>query len=175
VNEPDDAVWRERVENYVDLSQLVTYVAIETFLSEFDGILSPTGMSNFYLYRPNGSTTHRFVPWDKDRTFSELDWPVLSAIDSNVLFSKAMTYPDLKALYLDTLTNCARSAGRQFWLEREIVASVAVIADAANEDTAKPYTNDDFAAAVSTLRTFARRRSFVVLQELSQIRASGEN
>jgi spore coat protein H len=173
VSEPDDAVWRERVENYVDLQQLVTYVAIETFLSEFDGILSPMGMSNFYLYRSNGTTKHRFVPWDKDRTFSEFDWSVLSAIDTNVLFSRAIAYPDLRALYLDTLANCARSAWRGSWLEREIAATVAVISEAAAEDPLKPYTNEDFESAVSYLRTFARRRSFLVLQELTRIKASG--
>jgi spore coat protein H len=171
VNEPDDAVWRERAENYVDLPQLVTYVAIETFLSESDGLLSPSGMSNFYLYRPNGTTKHRFVPWDKDRTFSEYDWSVLTSIDTNVLFSKAMAYPDLKTLYLDTLANCARMAGRERWMYLEIAATVAVIADAVAEDTLKPYTDEDFASAVSYLRTFARRRPLLVLQELAKIRA----
>jgi spore coat protein H len=172
-NEPNDAVWREQMERFVDLQQLVTYVAIETFLSEFDGILSPTGMSNFYLYRPNGSTQHRFLPWDKDRTFSEYDWSVMSSVDSNVLFSKAMSYPDLKTVYLDALANCARSAGRQFWLEREIVATVRVIADAVAEDPLKPVTNEDFESAVSYLRTFARRRSLHVLQEVTKIREQG--
>jgi spore coat protein H len=172
-NEPDDAVWRERVEAYVDLSQLVTYVAIETFLSEYDGILSPTGMSNFYIYRPHGSTKHRFIPWDKDRTFSEFNSSVVASIDSNVLLRRALAYADLKTLYLDTLASCARSARMQFWLEREIFRNVQVISDAAREDTLKPYSNDDFASAVSYLRTFARRRSGVVLQEVERLRASG--
>jgi spore coat protein CotH len=173
VNGPDDAVWRERVESYIDLPQFVTYVAIEAFLSELDGILTPTGMSNFYLYRANGATTHRLIPWDKDRTFSELGWSVMTSIDTNVLFSKAITYPDLKTLYLDTLAACARSAGRGFWLDREIAATVAVISDAVNEDQLKPFTNDDFVSGVSYLRTFARRRSFLVMQEVNNIRANG--
>src|SRR4051812_18868423 len=71
VNEPDDSVWRDRVSALLDLEQFVKYVAIETFLSEADGILSPVGMSNFYLYRPTGSTQHRLIPWYKDRTFAD--------------------------------------------------------------------------------------------------------
>jgi spore coat protein CotH len=173
VNGPDDAVWRERVEAYVDLPQLIRYVAIETFLSEYDGILSPTGMSNFYIYRPNGTTQHRFIPWDKDRTFSEFDSSVVASIDTNILFRRALAYADLKTLYLDTLASCARSARIQFWLDREIARTVAVIATAAAEDPLKPYTNDDFASAVSYLRTFARRRSVLVLKEIASIRASG--
>jgi spore coat protein CotH len=64
-NAADDAVWRERVETYVRLPQLMRYVAIETFLAEDDGFVGAYGMNNFYLYRPEGSTVHRLIPWDK--------------------------------------------------------------------------------------------------------------
>jgi hypothetical protein len=37
----------------------------------------------------------------------------------------------------------------------------------------KPFTNDDFVSGVSYLRTFARRRPFLVLQEVNNIRANG--
>jgi spore coat protein CotH len=62
INHPDDVVWRDRVERYVDLSQLVTHAAIDVFLAENDGILGASGMNNFYLYRAAGSTQHRFFP-----------------------------------------------------------------------------------------------------------------
>ena len=38
VNHPDDGVWRDRVEQYLDLQQFMTHVAIENFLAEIDGI-----------------------------------------------------------------------------------------------------------------------------------------
>ena len=171
VNEPDDAVWRERVGRLLDLEQFVKYVAVETFLSEIDGVLSSAGMSNFYLYRPTGSTQHRLVPWDKDRTFSEYDSSVVASIDTNVIFRRALAYPDLKTLYLDTLTACARSAAAQFWLEREIVRNSQLIAAAAVEDTAKPYSDDEVTSAVGYLRTFARRRTPFVRQEVARLRA----
>ena len=37
-NAAEDAVWRDRVSQYLDLPQLVRHVAIETFLSEDDGL-----------------------------------------------------------------------------------------------------------------------------------------
>jgi spore coat protein CotH len=172
VNEPDDAVWRDRVSEYVDLEQLVTYVAVETFLSEYDGILSATGMSNFYLYRLKGTNRHQFLPWDKDRTFSEYDWSVMLNVETNVLFSRALMYPDLRALYLQKLVDCARSALSQFWLDREIAKIAALIAPAVTEDTLKPYSDDEFTSAVSYLRTFARRRPFRVFQEVAKLRQS---
>ena len=173
VNEPDDSVWRDRVSALLDLEQFVKYVAIETFLSEADGILSPVGMSNFYLYRPTGSTQHRLVPWDKDRTFSDYEASVAAGVDTNVIFRRALAYPDLKALYLDTLASCARSAATQFWLEREIVRESQLLAAPAADDTLKPYADDEVASAVSYLRTFARRRTPLVLQEVGRLRAGG--
>jgi spore coat protein CotH len=181
VNEPDDAVWRDRVGTYIDLQQFVTYVAIETYLSEADGILSPVGMSNFYIYRDKGSTMHRLVPWDKDRTFSEYDSSVLAGADLNVIFRRALAYPDLQALYLDTLAACASSAtsvnsdGELPWMDGEIARVVDVISAAAADDPLKPFTNDDFASAVSYLRTFAIQRPSNVLQQVAQLRAPGSN
>ncbi len=61
-NEPDDAVWRDRVEQYIDLSQFVTLAAIETFIAEDDGVLGYAGMNNFYLYRPAGTHPTPVVP-----------------------------------------------------------------------------------------------------------------
>jgi spore coat protein H len=171
VNEPDDSVWRERVEALLDLEQFVKYVAVETYLSEIDGILSASGMSNFYLYRATGSTQHRLLPWDKDRTFSEYDSSVVAGADANVIFRRALAYADLKALYLDSLTACARSAATQFWLEREIVRNAQLIAAASVEDTSKPYSDADVTSAVSYLRTFARRRSGLVFQEVARLRS----
>ena len=139
VNGPDDSVWRERVEALLDLEEFMKYVAIETYLSEIDGVLSSVGMSNFYLYRPTGSTQHRLVPWDKDRTFSDYGSSVIAGADANVIFRRALAYPDLKTLYLDTLAACARSAATQFWMEREIVRDSQLIAAASVEDTFKPY------------------------------------
>ena len=77
VNAPDDAVWRERVEQYVDLTQFMTHVAIESFLAENDGLLGAEGMNNFYLYRPEGTNRHRFLPWDKDNSFLVVDYSIL--------------------------------------------------------------------------------------------------
>lgn len=171
VNAPDDPVWRDRVEALLDLRQFVRYVATETFLAEADGILNLDGMSNFYLYRPHDSTQHRFLPWDTDRTFYLLEASVVANLDTNVLMRRALAYPDVKALYLDTLANCAISAQTDSWLDQEIARSAEVIANSAAADTFKPFTNEEMAAATSVLRTFAIERSGVVLQELARVRA----
>jgi spore coat protein H len=170
VNEADDAVWRDRVEQYLDLPQFITHVAIESFVAEDDGLLGYVGMNNFYLYRSAGSTRHRLFPWDKDNAFLNIEQSVLHRADENVLFRRALAYADLRDLYLQVLEQCAHSAIEENWLATEIERHAAVIGAAAHEDPRKQYSNDDFDQQVAFLREFARRRSAVVLQQVAALR-----
>lgn len=170
VNQPVDSVWRERVGRYIDLPQLITHVAIETFLSEADGVLGLSGMANFYLYRGPSSDRHRLIVWDKDRTFAAADSPIFPRVEENVLLSRALAFNDLRALYLDVLEQCARSAGTDGWLEGEIVHLSGLVEVAAREDVRKPYNDETHEIAVEFLKQFARLRPSFVLQEISRER-----
>jgi spore coat protein H len=170
VNQPVDTVWRERVGRYIDLPQLVTHVAIETFLSEADGVLGLAGMANFYLYRGPLSDRHRLIVWDKDHTFTAVDAPIFLRVEENVLVSRALAFGDLRALYLDVLEQCARSAAGDGWLESEIVRLSTLIDVAAREDVVKPYDDETHQMAVEFLKQFARQRPSFVLQEIARER-----
>ena len=170
VNQPVDTVWRERVGRYIDLPQLVTHVAIETFLSEADGVLGAAGMANFYLYRGPSSDRHRLIVWDKDHTFAAVDSPIFLRVEENALFSRALAFGDLRALYLDVLDQCARSAAGEGWLEAEIVRLSTLIDVAAREDVRKPYDDETRQIAVEFLKQFARQRPSFVFQEIARAR-----
>ena len=103
-------MWREWVSQYIDLPQLVSHVAVETFLAEVDGFLGTAGMANFYLYRPAEQSIHRVLAWDRDTTFQEIDSPIFARTADNVLFRRVLAFADLRDLYLDVLERCARSA-----------------------------------------------------------------
>jgi spore coat protein H len=170
VNQSVDTVWRERVSRYLDLQQFVTHVAIETFLSESDGILGFAGMANFYLYRGPVHDEHRLIVWDKDRTFAAIDSSILQRADENRLFSRALAFSDLRSLYLDVLERCARLAAADGWLEGEIERLAALVDGAAREDRRKPYDDEARVRDVEFLRQFARQRPAFVLQDVAQER-----
>lgn len=169
-NQPVDAVWRERVERFIDLAQLVTHVAIETFLSEADGMIGGSGMTNFYLYRRLDADRHRVIVWDKDRTFAAIDSPILQGAAENILFSRALAFADLRSLYLNTLDRSARLAMADSWLEREISRATSLIDASAHDDPVKPYANDAFEAAGEFLMQFARRRPAFVIEAVERER-----
>jgi spore coat protein CotH len=165
--EPDGA-WRQNIERYVDVPQFLAHVAIEKFLSEADGVLGFWGMNNFYLHRAAGSTQHQFIPWDRDHAFQEADASIFLRGEENVLFRQLMTHADLRAMYLQALAACARAATVDDWLQREVIATAALVREAVYQDVHKPYSNERFEEEVVFLEGFARIRSTIVLAAIAQ-------
>ena len=151
VNQPDDAIWRERVEQYIDLPQFITHAAIEAFLAENDGLLGASGMNNFFLYRQPDTTRHRFLPWDKDNTFLVADFSIFQWSDDNILFRRAFAYPDLRELY----TRCSsrrrvpqpRTTGSRSRSRRRRRRLRPPLKD----DALKPFSTDAFYESVETI------------------------
>jgi spore coat protein CotH len=170
----DDDRWQERVSRYLDLPEFIKQVAIESFISEIDGILGAWGMNNFYLYGLRGSTVHVVLPWDKDVAFNDIGSSIWLRANENVIFSRAMASPELKALYLQVLDECAQRAAADDWLLNQINAFAALITDAAHADRLKPISSDDYDAGIEFLRQFAIQRSQLVLEQTAAERATAQ-
>jgi spore coat protein CotH len=169
VNGSEDTLWRADVERHLDLVQFVTHVAIESFLAENDGILGHAGMNNFYLHRKSRAAPHRLVVWDKDNTFLYAGMDVLSRADENEVMRRALRVPDLRALFLQTLEACARAASDGWW--ETTLNSVASLIDAhVRADTRKPFTNEEFDAAMAHMRDFLATRPDFVRQQVEKLR-----
>jgi hypothetical protein len=170
INEPDDPVWRERVEARIDLAQFVTQAAVETFLAENDALLGYAGMNNFYVYRGAASTRFRVLPWDRDFAFTFIDSSVMRGTDENVILARALAYPDLRTLYFDVLDAVVDSVVTDDWLRSEIDRRVTLIDTAIREDTRKQFSNAAFEEAILFLQTFAAERPAIVKAEVASRR-----
>ena len=87
------------------------------FVADNDGFLGNWGMNNYYLYRLADDHVFHFIDWDKSEAFKDTPdyWIWHNHLDvpettRNRLWSRVMSYPDLKTLYLDTLLECANVA-----------------------------------------------------------------
>ena len=171
INEPDDAVWRTRVDERIDLAQFMTHAAIQGFLAQNDGLLGYAGLNNFYLYRFAGTNRHRLFPWDEDYAFTFIGSSLFRRGEQPVvLFERAFAEPDLRTVFLDAAEACARAITESGWLSAEIDRLVALIGSSVFEDTRKQYSNDDFLAGVDFLRAFAASRTEQVLAEVAVYR-----
>jgi spore coat protein CotH len=169
INASPSAAWRESVERVLDVRGFLTHIAVEMFVSENDGILGNWGINNFYLYRPSGTTQHRFIPWDRDNAFLGADTSILLRADRNVLMRRLLEHPDLREFFLQAVERCARESA---WLEQAIVTRANLIRAAAHADVRKLFSNDVFEAEVVKLTAFARSRPGVVLAEIAGLRGN---
>jgi spore coat protein CotH len=187
INASSSAVFRTAVNEFIDLGQFVRHVAAEVFLAEQDGVIGEWGMNNFFMYRRELSNQFRLIVWDKSQAFvMGQAYPIWHNItdvpeaNRNRLMNRAMEYPDLRGLYLDTLLEAGRLASQvpldtvpgdtRGWLEREIDRAYALISPSVLADTFKPYTNDEFLASVESLRVFARERTGFVNADVAASR-----
>jgi uncharacterized protein (TIGR03437 family) len=179
VNQAPDAELVSTVSHYLDLSEFVNYLAIEKFLSDFDGFLGRVfGMNNVYFYRLAGATRFQLIPWDKDASFDWEDHSIFEGADDNVLARRVLAAPALRQMFFDALAKTARIAGGEGgWLHSEVERLYQLIREPAVQDVNKQcvaegvmYTcgASEFEAGVEQARRFAILRAVSVLRQLSE-------
>jgi len=164
--------WRARVESFIDLHELLAYLAVETFTSDNDGLLGAWGMNNFYLHRGAEGTQHQIVPWDKDQAFGDVEAGIFLRADENVLIRQALAFPDLRAYYLEKLQQCAEIAAADGWLAAQVDAAAALVDAAAAHDMRKQFDEATRAETLATLHAFAADRPSRILSQVEGARAT---
>lgn len=177
VNLSSAAAFQGAVGEFIDFQKFVRHVAIEVFIGDYDGFIGNYGINNFYVYRFDNQKRFHMIPWDKSEAFKAgADSSIFHNLNDvpdaqrNRLFTRILSYPELYALYLDTLTQIANSAAEGGWLENEIQRDYQQVRDAARADSTKPYSNDEFENAIQALLVFARERSAQVLAQVAAAR-----
>ncbi len=178
VNFSSDEEFEAAVSAFLDLRQFMTYIAVENYLADFDGVLGTVfGMNNFYFYRFAGTNRSQFLVWDKDNSF---DWEyrsVFEGVEDNVLARRAMRVPALRAAYLDALVKAASVAGGpEGWMAQEAERFYGLVREMARADAHKQCSAyfgmfacgaGEFEQEVERLRQFLRERPAAVLAEVN--------
>jgi hypothetical protein len=160
-------------------------VAIQAYLSSWDGLMGYAGLNNFYLYRRADSRRHQIVPWDEDNAFGPLDYPVDLYHGENVLMRRLMEREQWREAYYDAVLAAAASAEEAGepqadapgvlaggWIEREILRLQDLVREAARADRVKPFTNEEFEDASAAMLRFARERGGIVRAEVARLRGA---
>jgi uncharacterized protein (TIGR03437 family) len=177
INQSSDDDFEAAVSPYLDLKLFMTYIAIEQYVNDWDGVLGGTyGMNNFNSYRFAGTNLFQLLPWDKDLSFDWYATSITSGVEANVLARRAMLVPKLRNTYLQTLSKAAGLAGgRGGWMESEIDRFYGLIGDMARLDPHKQCPGAgamiscgaaEFEQRVEETREFVRLRSGFVTSEV---------
>jgi hypothetical protein len=185
INNVGDSTFRTAIAEFLDAASWVRAVAARVYIADNDAFLGNWGMNNFYLYRAATDHVLNFIHWDLSESFKDTPdyWIWHNHLDApdptrNRLWVRLMSYPDLKQLYLASLLETARVASEPLppdvaagdtrgWLEREVDRQYALISQAVATDPTKPYSNDQFNAAVAFVRDFVRQRPQFVRDQVS--------
>ena len=113
INETNDVVFRTGMAEYLDLRKFIRHVAVEMFLADTDDFLGESGWptSTCTGSRPRSySRSSRGTRATRSATMRASIWHNITDVPSsqrNRLMARALSFPDLYDLYLDTLMECA--------------------------------------------------------------------
>lgn len=169
VNSTASTSFESTISPRLDLVAFVRYIAMQTFIAQNDGFNGYDGMNNFYFYRLEDSDRHVFIAWDEDNAFLGPDFGITTRLDENILTRNTLQLPGFGSQYYQVLLEAAASASE--WMQAEMQRQLTMIADAMQEDTAKPYTNAEHAADRDTMLAFTPARVTYVRCEVA--RATG--
>lgn len=160
------AAFVEELEPHLDTRRLLTYVATENVLAEWDGFVGELGLNNLYLYQLRGQRRFVVIPWDKDTSLSAEHWPLYQRLDQNVLTRRLVEHPELRAFYAAEVRRAATSFVNVRWLVPRLDALYALVRAAALADRQKPCSDADFENGVAGLRALIAAREADVLEQL---------
>jgi spore coat protein CotH len=171
VNRTSRDAWPQVLTRFFDVNHLMAYVAVESFLSDHDGLAGDWGINNFYLYRYAESERFLFIPWDKDVNFREPGRDAEAGFEGNPLLETALRYSPVRDVFRAALRRCAAIAAATSdagpgWLEQEVGRQAAMIRTAAREDRNKAWSDERFEQEVAWMLAFARQRSGQVYRQV---------
>jgi spore coat protein CotH len=169
INEAPDEGYPGTISRYTDVERFLTYVAIENAIAETDGLVGQQGMNNFYLYQFRDERRFTFIPWDKNTTFHQADWPLTHRVDTNVLTRRLLRDPALQRFYVDAVRRAVTTLVNERVLLPMLDAAWAQIREAALADPRKPYDNATLEAAVGGLRGVVAGREGNVLAQAEDL------
>lgn len=170
INQAPDDSFRESVGTYLDFDSTIRLIAAETFMAEWDGVLGYAGMNNFYLYRDGVTGRTRMFPWDADHSLYAATYPLLAGANENVLMRRILQDAGLRAFYVGLVSEAMQAAANDDWLAREIAFESQQIRDAVLADPLKPYSNEEFDAAIAELVLFGQTRVSFVASQLQTLK-----
>ena len=165
---PDDG-WTAALSRTMDPQRFLTYLAVESFYDERDGILGNWGINNYYLYRSTKDARFLFIPWDRNTSFEQWERPIFNDAYRNVLTRRLFSRGEFEKYYRAELARVtAIAGGAGGWLDTTLNTRLNEIRSSMDGDPKQPYRRWDVDDKIQQLRDFALRREGFVRSALTR-------
>jgi len=149
------------LESFVDMNDLLAYLAAAEIVMTTDGLIGSTGASDHFEYFDPASGKFFVLPWDPDNTFGSQDEMPTKSIYSK-LGRNAMTIivrdrSDLQSAYRNKIREAIGTIPLAT-VQAQADMIYNQIKDAAHADTVKMFPNDAFDWGVMNIKDFAAAR-----------------
>lgn len=165
-NAPDDG-WTAALSRTMDPAKFLTYLAVENFYDERDGILGTWGINNYFLYRSARDGRFTFIPWDRNTSFEHPERPIFNDVYRNVLTRRLFSRSEFEKHYRAEMARVADLAGGAGgWLDTTLHTRLSELRSSMDGDPKQPYRRWDVDDKVQQIRNFALRRADFVRQSV---------
>lgn len=152
INGEDDAAWMAQVSALMDIDHFASMWAIENYIGQTDGY---TMAANNYFLHSSKKGYFTMMPWGLDKAFTgKPEFPTCN----RALCTKCQNNPECLVKY-NTALNNLKGIVMTMDPDRLITSLETVIASYVKKDARKPYSAEEHATAVESLRTFFSDRS----------------
>ncbi|MSU79509.1 MAG: hypothetical protein EXS16_15635 [Gemmataceae bacterium] len=177
VNTADDATFKAKIGDYLDVDGFLRYAAVNSLLVNIDSFF---GLGhNYFLYLHPKTKQFHFIPWDMDLAFGgfffagpdQIDWSIAKPYTGNNKLTERVLaigiYKDAYRGYLKTLTEKAFNA--KIMMDK-IEKLEAVVKDAIAKEPPSPSKGFGFGPpggmGKQDLRNFIAKRTDSVIAQL---------
>jgi spore coat protein CotH len=166
----------EDVGEYMDVDNVLKYLAVQTFVVNLDG-LAGSEDENYYLYESGGMLN--LIPWDYDLAFGgtqgstasevvnfPIDTPFTTGLESRGFFAALLENDEYLAKYHEYLRQLAEEYAEGGGLDAAVTRIRSQIDTLVAADPTAFYTQSEYETAVETLENVIRLRAESVLGQL---------
>ena len=182
VHRGDQEEFNSQIEEYLDLDNFLSFLAVNAILSNLDSFLG--GSQNYYAYLSPETNKILFIPWDLDHSFGALDiigtpksrlqhsinQPQIG-VGKNRLIERVLEIPEIKQAYLTRVGQLLDSVfGQEKWLEQVEEMAAFVGPRLAEGERARMEVAIASSGSVESgypLKTFVRKRHESIRDQLS--------
>ena len=149
------------LEQFVDVPDLMAYLAAAEIMMTTDGLIGSTGASDHFQYYDPQSKKFFVLPWDPDNTFGSqgetADKSIYSKMGRNALTIVVRDRTDLRDAYIKAIGDAMNTMTLEM-VQAKADAIYSQIKDAAHADTVKMFSNDMFDWSLTDVKDFAAQR-----------------